>query len=404
MAGAPSSPTNYLITGGTVHDGSNPPRRADVRIRDGSIAEIGPELRPAQEQVFDAAGLLVMPGLIDLHTHVYGGMGLFSVRPEEAGLRTGVTTLVDTGSAGALTYGTFRQYVMEQAEEDIYAYLNIAQHGVQGHPDFEPYLGDLHEIRHIHAGNAVACMKKYPDRIVGTKVRLTASLADGKIENEYAGLRGAVEAAAQTGLSCMVHHTASGIPIETVLETLRPGDVYTHTYNGKPNRGFAVEDGTPCKAMWAARERGIVFDVGHGVGSFAWRVAEPACQKHGFWPDTVSTDIHQFNLHGPVFDLPTTMSKFLYLGWPLPEVIRAATSAPAKALGLQDKLGRLAVGRSADVTVLKLEEGRFALEDVEHQFRAGRQRLLPVAVWKRGNFHRCEPATIPTEPATAARA
>src|SRR5439155_18399119 len=141
------------------------------------------------------------------------GMGLFSVDPADAGLRTGVTTLLDAGSAGSLTFGTFRRYVMAAAAEDVYALLNIAQHGVEGHPDVDPYLGDLHEVRHLHAGSAVACIERFPDRILGMKVRLTASLADGKPENEFAALRGAVEAAARTDRFCMVHHLASAVPL-----------------------------------------------------------------------------------------------------------------------------------------------------------------------------------------------
>src|SRR5205823_3823910 len=130
-----------------------------------------------------------------------------------------------------------------------------------------------------------------------------------------------------------------------------------------PDHGFGP-DGTPLPVMWQARERGVIFDVGHGVGSFAWAVAEPACRRHGFWPDTISTDIHRFNLHGPVFDLPTTMSKFLYLGLPLAKVIQAATSTPARALGLSERFGTLAVGRDADITLLRLEAGHFPLTDV----------------------------------------
>lgn len=386
--------SSYLITGGTVYDGINPPQRANVRIRDTAIAEIGPNLRRGDEQVFDAAGLLVTPGLIDLHTHVYGGTGLFSIDPEQAGLRTGVTTLIDTGSAGCLNYGTFARYIMPRAEEDIYAYLNISQWGVQGHPDYEPFLGDLHEIRQLHVPSAVACLKKYPERLLGMKVRLTAVLAEGKVENEYAGLRGAIAAATQTGTRVMVHHTASNIPLAEVLAALRPGDVYTHTYHGKSEGAFDPQTGEPRPGMREARARGIYFDVGHGVGSFVWRIAEPACQKHGFWPDTISTDIHQFNLHGPVWDMPTTMSKFLYLGWPLEEVIRASTSAAARAIGLENRFGRLTAGRDADVTLLRLEEGRFPLLDVEHQARIGRQRLVPVAVWKHGKHRPCVTAPI----------
>lgn len=396
-----SDKTGYLITGGMVHDGSGgPPVRADVRVTDGTVAEIGPGLRAAGERVIDAAGLIVCPGLIDLHTHVYGGFGVFSLHPHEAGLRTGVTTLIDTGSAGSLNYGTFRGYVMEKAEEDIYAFLNINQHGVQGHPQIEPFLGDLFEIRHLHVGSAVACIKKYPDRIVGMKVRLTATLAEGKIENEYAGLNGAVKAAAETGLRVMVHHTASGIPVDTMLATLRPGDIMTHCFHSRTNGAFDARTGAPLPAVRAARDRGILFDVGHGVGSFGWHIAEPACQQHGFWPDTISTDIHVFNLHGPVWDMPTTMSKFLYLGWSLPDVIRASTLAPAKAIGVDDRRGRLAVGRDADITLLRLEEGRFPLFDIHQAVRIGKQRLVPVAVWKRGAYHECQAAPVPEVPAS----
>jgi dihydroorotase len=363
-------------------------------VRAGAITEIGPDLPSAGERVIDAAGLLVVPGLIDLHTHVYCGMGLFSVDPADAGLATGVTTLLDTGSAGALTYGTFRRYVMPQAAEDVFALLNISQHGVQGHPDVEPYLGDLHEVRHLHVGAAVACIEQYPDRILGTKARLTASLADGKVENELVALRGTVEVAARTGRWCMIHHVGSGVPLETVLTALRPGDVLTHIYHPKPDHGFGP-DGTPLPIMWQARERGLIFDVGHGVGSFAWAVAEPACRRHGFWPDTISTDIHRFNLHGPVYDLPTTMSKFLYLGMPLAKVIEAATSAPARALRLQDRFGSLAVGRDADITVLRLETGRFPLTDVRGEVRVAEQRLTAVGVFKRGAYQKCRPPVVP---------
>ena len=133
----------------------------------------------------------------------------------------------------------------------------------------------------------------------------------------------------------------------------------------------------------------MLFDVGHGVGAFVWRVAEPACQKFNFWPDTISTDLHQFNLRGPVVDLPTTMSKFLYLGMPLEEVIRATTSAPAAAMGLQDRLGTLRTGCQADVVLLKHERGVFPLMDAEKQIRISRERLVPISVCKRGQWTAC---------------
>ena len=378
----------YLIQGGIVYDGGGEqPIRADVRIRGEKIVEISPQLSVDGDAVINATGLILCPGLIDLHAHVYGGMGLFSVDPEEAGLSTGVTTLLDTGSAGCLNYGTFVRYVMPQAREEIYALLNISQYGVQGSPSVEPFIGDLYEIRHLHAPAAIACIREYPDRIIGTKVRLTAYLANDRIENEYAGFHGALEAAEATGRFCMVHHVQSAIPVSEVLQKLRGGDVFTHMYHPRQNSGFAAHDGAPLDAMHQARERGVIFDVGHGMGSFAWRVAEPACQQHSFWPDTISSDIHRFNINGPVFDLVTTMSKFLFLGMPLETVIRACTLNPARIMSMDDRLGRLRPGGQADVTLLRLTDGNYELFDVEGQKRVARHRLVNVGVFKNGVWY-----------------
>lgn len=380
--------TTSLIRNGLVYDGlGNAPKSVDIRIVDGLIHEIGPKLSPASDElVIDATDLIVAPGLIDLHVHVFSGMGLYSVDPADAGLRTGVTTMLDTGTAGSLSYETFSRFVMPQAAEDIYALLNISMIGcIQGHPDFPPYMGDLNDSRHAHAPSAVQCVKKFPERLVGMKVRLTSGLANFDEKNEWAGFHGVFEAADQTNRPLMIHHVASRIPNTTVLDALRPGDMYTHLYHPRDDHGFD-ERGAPLEATLAARARGVIFDVGHGVGAFAWRVAEPACREFGFWPDTISTDIHQFNLHGPVYDLPTTMSKFLYLGMPLEQVIKAATSSPAKAMKIDDRVGSLAVGKQADIVLLQREEGQFPLTDVEHQVRIGKERLVAKSVCKRGRW------------------
>lgn len=381
-----------LIKNGTVYDGlGGPPQRIDIRVANGLITEIGPNLVAAGEQIIDADGLLVSPGLIDLHTHVFTGMGLYSVDPVDAGLRTGVTSMLDTGTAGSLTYQTFERFVISEAEEDIYALLNISMIGaLQGHPLFPPYMGDLNDGRHADVPSAVACVKRFPQRIVGMKVRLTSGLANFQEKNEWAGFHGVFEASEQLGLPCMIHHAASQIANTTLLSTMRPGDTYTHLYNPHSDHGFD-QHGAPLDAMWEARARGVLFDVGHGVGAFAWRVAEPACQRFGFWPDTISTDIHQYNLHGPVFDLPTTMSKFLYLGMPLEQIIRATTSVPAAAMRLQDRLGSLQTGRQADIVLLRHERGQFPLTDVEGQTRVSSERLVPITVCKKGRWSLCGP-------------
>ena len=363
----------------------------DIAIQDGVIAELGENLatNPSTEQI-DASGMIVCPGLIDLHVHCYSGMGLFSVDAAEIGLKTGVTTLLDTGSAGCLNYGPFHRFVMPAAREDVFALLNIAQHGVQGHPDFLPYLGDLHDAKHIHAGNAIACIDKHRDRIVGVKARLTESLTDGKPENEYIAMNAAIDAGEATGLPCMFHHLASSIPLEELLEIMRPGDILTHFYHGKGDGGFVPNSGSgaPSEAMLRAREKRILFDVGHGVGAFTWRIAEPACRQHGFFPDTISTDLHQFCIDGPTYDLPTTMSKLLHLGMPLEKVIEATTITPARAIKLHDR-GSLAPGLLADISLLRMEDGEFDLVDVEGAVRTAAQRLVHVGTIKSGVVEPC---------------
>ncbi len=379
-----------LIRNGLVYDGTGAEaQRVDVRIANGVIQEIGPDLPSQGETIVDATGLLVCPGLIDLHVHVFSGVGLYSIDPVEAGLRTGVTSMLDTGTAGSLTYPNMARFILPAAEEDVFTLLNISMIGaIQGHPDFPPFMGDLNDGRHAHVPSAVECARKYPKNLVGMKVRLTSALANYDEKNELAGFHGVFEAADQMKSPLMIHHAASKIPTTTVLNALRSGDMYTHLYHPHPDHAFA-DDGLPIDELLEARARGVIFDVGHGVGAFVWRVAEPACEKYGFWPDTISTDLHHFNLRSPVVDLPTTMSKFLYLGMPVKDIIQAVTLNAAKAMQVDDRLGSIHSGKQADITLLKLEEGRFALSDVEGVIRHSSQRLAAAFVCKRGVWHRC---------------
>ena len=385
-----------VIQNGQVYDGSGASAvDADVRIRGESIAEIGPNLPLDGDNAVDATGLLVVPGLIDLHVHVFGGTGQYALDPEQAGLTTGVTTVLDTGTAGALTYETFHRFIISRAHEEIYALLNISIIGcLQGHPDIEPVMGELSDARYCHVPSSVDCIKQFPDRLVGSKVRLSAVLADNRPENEQAAFRGALEVASRTGTFLMVHHSASNVPTDEMLDAMRPGDVVTHLYHPKRGSAFEGTDRTPSRALLKARERGVVLDVGHGIGSFGWAVAEAACQEHDFWPDTISTDLHAFCVNGPVHDMPTTMSKFLHLGMPIAEVIRASTQRPAEVLRCGDRLGTLGPQRQADITLLRLEEGPAELYDVLGEGRDARQRLVPVAVFKRGVQHECRRAEL----------
>jgi dihydroorotase len=385
------SEKNWIIKNGTIYDGKGgAPFEADLKIADGKIVEIASDIPAGNESTFDAKGLIVTPGLIDFHVHVYDGMNLHSISPADAGLKTGVTTMLDFGSAGAMNYGTFHQYVIPAARETIFTLLNISYFGVQGHPEIPPYIGDLHDVQHFDVPSAVKCIESYREEIVGVKVRLTASLADNDVTKERAALKAALEIRDQTGLPLMVHHVMSAIPLDELLAQLKAGDVLTHIYHGNGDGGFTGENGAPGRTLLEARRRGVKMDMGHGSGAFAWRIAEAACRKHDFWPDSISSDIHIFNLKTPVIDLPTTMSKFLYLGMPLEKVIQCATSNPAAMMNQQDEFGVLAPGRAADISVLKLIKGEHSLIDSEGAERIAPSRLAPVCVFKNGERFECE--------------
>lgn len=367
-----------LIAGGTVIDpASGLHDRRDVLIANGRIAAVGPGLASSSsaDDTIDATDLLVVPGLVDLHVHVYWGVADLSVEADRTCLGRGVTTVVDAGSAGANTFPGFRRSVAEASTGRVLAYLNISATG-----QIDPVFGELHDLRFVDPERAAAVAVANSDLVVGFKVRVSEQLAG---PNGLIGLDRALEAGRATGLPVMVHIGGTAFPIEEALDRLRPDDVVTHAYTGWQPGGIVTDAGRVMPSAIAARARGVRFDVGHGAGSFTWPIAE-AAMADGFRPDTISSDLHRYNLAGPVHDLATTLSKFLLLGLSLDEVIAMATTAPATALGRGNRLGTLAVWAEADVTVLRLEEGRFDLTDSAGATREARQRLVPVAVIRAG--------------------
>lgn len=220
-------------------------------------------------------------------------------------------------------------------------------------------------------------------------------------ERKTESKRRALEAARQAGVPLMVHHAISTIPITKTGDQLScpgdlaAGDIYTHTFHGYPSTILDPESCTIPKTVWEAKKRGVLFDVGHGQGSFNWTVLEK-CAAEGFWPDTISTDLHSGNLQGPAYDLPTVMTKLLHVGMPFVEIVKAVTITPARALGISDKVGVLAPGREADITIVKIENCDAWLEDSAGQRRRIRKRIVPVAVFKGGElFETCQPVPWP---------
>ena len=384
---------DLLLKGGTLVDpaqGIHAPR--DVAFARGLVAAVADGIpASAAESVVDASGRLVAPGMIDLHVHVFEGVSHYGIPPDPTCLAHGATTVVDAGSAGADTFLGFRKYVIEVSETRVFAQLNISAQGM-----ISAAIGELDDLKWASVPRALETIEKHRDVILGVKVRLSR----GQVVSEASGLTPlyrAREAADAAGLPIMVHPQGAWCPsLDEVLAVMRGGDILTHSFHGR-SHGILDEDGKVRRSVREARERGVIFDVGHGQGSFDWRVCEAALAQ-GFPPTTISSDLHVYNVHGPVFDLATTVSKFLHLGFSLDEALARVTSVPARVIGMPERLGTLAVGAWGDAVVFDLEEGEFELVDSHGQTRIGRRRLVPTVVVKGGKVR-----ASPEAPATHRR-
>ena len=347
----------------------------DVVFNGGRVAAIERDASGWEAyQVIDAEEDLLVPGLIDLHVHAWWGATHLGIDIDDHRIERGVTTAVDAGSAGSNTFRAFHRYVLTRNRTRTLAFLNISGLG-----QLDRDIGEAEDLRWCRVGAAVETAREFPDEIVGIKVRLSRSIAG---DNDLAALDRALEAASELGLPVMVHIGGSAHPMDDILARLRRGDVVTHCYTAL-QPGILGTDGRVLDSAGSARERGVLFDVGHGRGSFTFAVAE-ACVEQGFLPSTISSDLHSLNVNGPVFDLPTTLSKILSLGVELPDVIAMATSAPAEAVGIGDRAGRLAVGAVGDAALLREERGSFTLEDAAGATRQVGRILRPIATIQRG--------------------
>ena len=371
---------DLVLRGGRVIDPSQGIDRVlDVAFVDGRVLALGEGIVVEGAADRDVSGKIVTPGLIDLHTHVYWGGTSLGVDAEDFARRSGVTTCVDTGSAGPGNFAGFRKHVIEPSAVRILAYLHVSFAGIFAFSD-RVMVGESHDIRLMAAADAVEVVEANRDLIVGVKVRI-GRVASGP--SGIAPLDVALRVADETGLPMMVHIDEPPPSYEAVVERLRPGDVLTHCFRPFPNAPVTGE-GKVKPAVLAARGRGVIFDIGHGKGSFAFKTAR-AMLAEGFKPDTISSDVHALCINGPAYDQVTTLSKLLCLGMPLDEVIAASTVNAAKALG-RPELGSLRPGSVGDATVLDLRAGRFPYEDVVGEVLTGEQRIASEGVVVAGRW------------------
>ena len=376
----------------------------DLAISGSTIAEVAAGIPAAgARRVIDASGALVTPGLIDNHTHLFRGSDFFGIDADSVAWQSGVTTWLDAGSAGAFRMPAFREQVIERSDVTVRALINISYLGVAG-MNYDEYCNPA--TCNVDLLERVAAV--HGDVIVGIKTRMGR---DGVGYQGTMPLVKAVEASERTGLPIMCHISGSPPSIDNVLGKLRAGDTVTHAFTGAGER-LIDRRGRIKAAARRAREAGVRFDIGHGAGSFSFLSAE-ALTSQGFWPDSISTDLHQLSLPGPrlvedgelisrvrgdgapQLTLLTVMTKLLFLGMPLVEVIRATTATPAAMFGLADR-GTLRRGARADVAILELKAGPIELFDVFGETRRYDQQLACRATILAGE--EMAPRPIPAPP------
>ncbi|OQW55761.1 MAG: amidohydrolase [Proteobacteria bacterium SG_bin9] len=376
----PNDKFDLVIKGGEVVDPSQSLRgKRDIGIRWGVVEAIENDIPAARTQrSIDASGKIVTPGLIDLHAHVYPYGSAIGIPADELVERQCTTTVVSGGDAGVNNIAALRRHIAAQSRTRIYAFLHIANNGLSAFP-----VAELYNIDHAQVDACAMALAENQDFLLGVKVRMSENVI---FKHGLEPLKRAILACEKCGwpAKMMVHIGGVETPqlMSQILDLLRPGDVLTHSYSGAPNIGGAftniVQDGKLLSAALAAKQRGVMFDVGHGGGSFDYTVAEVAIPQ-GCPPDTISSDIHVFSGNTPGMPyLPWVMSKFMGLGFSLEQVISMATVNPAKIINRAANIGSLKVGAPADVAIMEYVEGPVSFVDTRNNKRDGKAYLKPV--------------------------
>ncbi|HAQ83567.1 amidohydrolase/deacetylase family metallohydrolase [Bradyrhizobium viridifuturi] len=376
----PDDKFDLVIKSGDVIDPSQSLRgKRDIGIRWGLIEAIDDEIPVARaSKTIDASGKLVMPGLVDLHCHVYPYGSAIGIPADELVQFQGTTTVVSAGDAGVNNLAALRRFIVAQSRTRIYAFVHIANNGLSAFP-----VAELYNIDNAQVEACAMALAENPDFLIGVKVRMSENVI---FKHGIEPLKRGIQACEMCGWPARMMVHIGGVEtrelMSAILDLLRPGDILTHAYSGAPNMSGAftniVQDGKLLPAALAAKQRGVLFDVGHGGGSFDFTVAEVAIPA-GCTPDTISSDIHVFSGNSPgVPFLPNVMSKFLAMGSSLDQVVAMATSVPARIINRTPKIGTLQRGAPADVAIMDLVEGPVTFVDTRNNKRDGNLQLKPV--------------------------
>ena len=376
----PEDKFDLVVKGGELLDPSQNLRgKRDIGMRFGRIEALEADIPAARAlRVLDASGRLVLPGLIDIHSHVYPYGSAIGIPADELVQFQGTTTMVSAGDAGANNFAAFRRYIQAQTRTRLYAFVHIANIGLSGFPEPELYhLGFAHPEE---CGKTVA---ENADIAIGVKVRMSENVINqAGIEPLRRAIRACEIAGGGARVMCHIGGVATPQLMGEILNTLRQGDILTHCYSGAPNLANRftniVLDGKLMPEALAAKKRGVIFDIGHGGGSFDFTVAEAAMQQ-GAMPDTISSDIHVFSGNSPGMPYLTwVMSKFMALGFTLEQVVRMASVVPAGLINRLPKLGTLQVGAPADCTMVEIVQGPVEFVDTRNNKRSGKSYIKPV--------------------------
>ena len=350
----------------------------DVGINGDKIAVVEEGIEGGKD-VIDLSGRILTPGWIDIHTHLYEGSTTWGIRGDALCLATGVTTVVDAGSAGWANWLGFVDRVVGPARTQVLGYVHVSGIGLTYGP-----VGEMVDLRYGDVERTGFVAHYWQEQCAGVKVRQGGFQVG---DNGTAPLEMGIEAAAMAGVPVMVH-IATGVPVDEVMGLLRPGDIVTHCYQGTGD-GVVDEGGKIVDSVWAARERGVLFDVGHGGGSFDYRIAIPALAD-GFVADVISTDLHSSSWERTVDSMPDAASKLLNLGVPLEKVVRQSSTAAAAALGRTNELGTLRVGTVADLAAFEVVSGDFEYRDVGGRTEKGDRKIVPALTVRAGVAYRPE--------------